>query len=583
MDAIRGLSRRIMGLPHGLSVHPGGIVIAPTAIDRYAPVQEAAKRIASPLHPRELRPVRITQYDKDGVKDAGLVKLDLLGNRNLSTVRAACELLRQRQVTIDPDSLPPADPATIRTLRSAGTVGCNQLESPAMRNLLAMLAPSHVRDVMKALALIRPGAASVGMKEVFVRRHRRLEAPPAGHPQADAILRDTYGVMLYEDDVMLVAAALLGGSLSEGDRFRKAVQKCRDDGQRLELSRQFLARCRREGVDGEYAKDVWVQMAKFNAYSFCRAHAASYAVLAYAGAYLKTHHPLAFWTAALNNNQSMYHRRVYVEQAKRVGIRFLGPHVNRSEAEFGIDRPGGGEPAGAEGIRVGLGGLAGLGPAGVAGILEARASGPFAGLTDLLARTGLGREPARALVLCGAFDATGRRRPELMIELDLFFGPGGRRVSRAATLLPASPVVPGLGGDYPEPRKYADQWRILGFSLGEHVMARYRRRLAGAVDADSRHLAGRVGRRVRIAGVLEAHRTTPARRGGTVRFLTLDDEHGLFEATVLPGVMPAGGQAGLGRYGPYVVTGEVESQYGAVTISARRVSLYRPAVAAEAS
>ena len=147
---------------------------------------------------------------------------------------------------------------------------------------------------MKALALIRPGAASIGMKEAFVRRRHSGNGAvairrAAGRPARRHVLADTYGVMLYEDDVMLVAAALLGGTLAEADRFRKAVQKCRDDAQRLELSREFLARCRDNGVDLEYAKGMWVQMAKFNAYSFCRAHAASYARLAYAGAYLKTH------------------------------------------------------------------------------------------------------------------------------------------------------------------------------------------------------------------------------------------------------------------------------------------------------
>ena len=300
---------------------------------------------------------------------------------------------------IDIEALPPNDPSTIRLLQAADTIGCNQLESPAMRHLLKMLAPADVRDVMKALALIRPGAASIGMKEVFVRRHRGLESVPPGHPKVDAILKDTYGVMLYEDDVILVAAALLGCALAEADGFRKAIQQCRSQEDRLRLSRQFIKRCQVNGVAPEYAKDIWVQVAKFNEYSFCRAHAASYALLAYAGAYLKSHYPLEFWTAALNNNQSMYHPRVYVEQAKRAGIKFLLPDVNRSDREFKIE---------GNSIRVGLNFVAGLGPVAVEKILRARDKhGPFAGLTDFLNRTGLGPEEARSLVLCGAFDFTG--------------------------------------------------------------------------------------------------------------------------------------------------------------------------------
>jgi len=551
--AIRGLSRRILGLPHNLSVHPGGIVIGRKTIDHYVPIQRSAKG------------VMITQYDKDGVEDVGLVKLDLLGNRNLSTVRYACDLLAGRGVQVDAESLPSDDPATLETLRTADTVGCNQLESPAMRHLLKMLRPSGMRDVMKALALIRPGAASIGMKEVFVRRHRGLEAAPPAPAAVERILGATHGVMLYEDDVMLVAAAMLGDNLTDGDRFRRAVQKCPDDAARLALSRDFLARCRANGIDEEFAKAMWVQMAKFNAYSFCRAHAASYAALAYAGAYLKTHYPLEFWVAALNNNQSMYHPRVYVEQAKRAGVRFAGPDVNRSGEEFTID----------DGlIRVGLNFVSGLGPVSVATILDRRRRRPYASLTDFLRRTGLGREEGRALVLCGALDFTGRRRPTLMAELDLFFGVGPRLRDRDELLLPAEPTVPDVAEDYAAARKYADQRHILGISIGEHVMALFRPRLAGLVDADSRDIPGRIGRPIRLAGLLEAARTTSTGTGGTVRFLTLDDEFGLFEVTIFP---DAAANIHLARrYGPYVVEGTVEDQYDSLSVSARRVTLLSP-------
>jgi DNA polymerase III alpha subunit len=230
----------------------------------------------------------IAQLDKDGIEQIGLVKLDLLGNRNLSTVRYACELVRRRGgPEIDIETLDDADGPTVLLLRSADTVGCNQLESPAMRHLLAAMAPAGVADVMKALALIRPGAASIGMKEAFIRRQRGLDIPPPAPAAIARILGTTHGIMLYEDDVMLVAAAMTGLPMDQADRFRKSVQTCRDNAQRLALSREFLDACRANGFDPEYAKDMWIQMAKFNAYSFCRAHAGSYAALSYAGAWLK--------------------------------------------------------------------------------------------------------------------------------------------------------------------------------------------------------------------------------------------------------------------------------------------------------
>ncbi len=554
LGRIATLARRIAHLPHNLSVHPGGIVIGRKPIDSYVPIQPAKKG------------VMITQYDKDGVEAIGLVKLDLLGNRSLSTIRQACEQIRRRGGRqIDIEALPPADPQTIRLLQKAQTVGCNQIESPAMRHLLLALQPRCARDVMKALALIRPGAASIGMKEAFIRRQRGLEQPPRGHPKVDAILKETGGVMLYEDDVMLVAAAMLGSSLAEADRFRKTIQKCTDDQQRRELSAEFLSRCRAAGVESDYARSMWTQMAKFNAYSFCRAHAGSYGILAYGVAYLKAHHPLEFWVAALNNNQSMYPLRVYVEQAKRAGVRFLRPQVNRAGEEFTIE---------ADAIRVGLARVAGLGPAAVGAILEARDRGPFEGLSDCLVRTGLGRDEARALVLCGAFDAFGRSRPGLMMELNLFFthpspqrpGPGQGRLLHSPCALPDPP------GDYSPQKKYLDEWSLLGLSVGEHIMSLYRPSLVGLVDADSRELPGRIGRELRIAGVLEARRSAPTRKGGTMMFLTLDDEFGLFEATVFPDAV-AGIRSALDRYGPYRITGRVEEQYGSITINARRVEL----------
>jgi DNA polymerase III alpha subunit len=689
---ISGLASRILGLPHVLSVHPGGIVIGRKAIDHYVPVQRAAKG------------VMITQLDKNGLEDMKLVKLDLLGNRNLSTIRYATDLIRRRHgVSVDVETLPP-DAATIEMLQQADTVGCNQIESPAMRHLLRMMQPRDVRDVMKVLALIRPGAASIGMKEVFIRRHRGIESVPssvaqppsavssslsvssvpqeqqqehsktqprAAVPQAEEqvarILRDTCGVMVYEDDVMLVAAVLMGCGLDQADRFRKAVQKCQDDAERLDLSRRFLSACTARGVEVEFAKSMWVQMAKYNAYSFCRAHAASYAVLAYAGAYLKAHWPLEFWCAALNNNQSMYPTRCYVEQAKRGGVRFAPPNANRSLEEFAIEEIAGEivargawsvernseetdrnsepqnnsttEPQNDEVqsltgrssllpsavrhsnvlrfasssplrptphalrstscIRVGLNRIAGLGPAHIESLLRAREHGPFAGLSDCLARTDLRREQARAMILCGAFDFTARPRPALMLELELFLSTRMGRIWQGQSLLAIGANMPVVPGDYEPLQKYMQERQILGLCTGQHIMEIYRESGIGFRDSgrngeegnhetrfpkpesrnpnpdsrsfiDSRSIAGAVGKRIRIAGVLEAQRSAVTVRGRTMLFLTLDDEFGLFEVTVFPDQART---CEIGGYGPYLVTGTVEDQYGAVTIRAQSVEM----------
>jgi len=564
---IARLSRRIVGLPRNLSVHPGGIVIGRKPIDHYAPIEPAAKG------------VNITQYDKDGVEAIGLVKLDLLGNRSLSTIREACELVNRRKAPpqqsnpqsairnpkLTIDTIPSDDPAAMALLRRADTVGCNQLESPAMRHLLRCMRPRGPADVMKALALIRPGAASIGMKNAFIRRQRGDEPVPAGHAGVDKILAGTGGVMLYEDDVMFVAAEMLGVSFAEADRFRRAVQKCHDDRQRMELSRRFLAGCRRNGVDGEYAKAMWVQMAKFNAYSFCRAHAASYARLGCVVAYLRAHHPRAFWVAALNNNQSMYHPRVYVEQAKRAGIRFLLPAVNRAAEEFSLDGDLDGEAIG-----IGFNRVAGLGPAGVRSILDQRRRRPFDSLSDFLDRTRMGVEEARSLILCGAFDGLAPSRPALMMELKLFRpGRAARRDGRA--LLSVRPTMTATLSDYSPRRKRRDQRRILGLSVGPHPVALWRPTVGPETDADSRGLPRRVGRRATLAGVLEAARTTEGRNGRPVRFFTFDDEFGLFEVSAFADTCRMTGRPS-GSQPPALLTGRVDDHYGSITLAAEAIS-----------
>ncbi|MDP6636631.1 MAG: PHP domain-containing protein [Phycisphaerae bacterium] len=549
--AIGRLAGRIVSLPHNLCVHPGGIVIAPGPIENYAPVQPSTKGC------------RILQYDKRGAKATGLIKLDLLGNRSLATIRQTADLVRLRHgPEIDVETLDPSDQRTIEMLQTGDTVGCNQLESPAMRNLLRAIHPHHMRDVMKALALVRPGAAGAGMKDAFIRRHRGLDPVPTVEPKIDAILADTYGVMLYEDDVMLVAAAMTGGSLPRGDMFRKAVQKCASDAERLELSSDFLYRCCANGIDDQLARSLWVQMAKFNSYSFCRAHAGSYGRLGYAVAYLKAHWPVEFWTAALNNNQSMYHRRVYVEQAKRTGVRFLPPDVNQSSAEYSIR---------GDAIGIGLESVAGLGPAGVQAILDTREKRPFDTLTDCILRTGLARSEVGALVLCGAFDFTGSTRPALMMELDMAISV--RRTSRhrppATGLFTAADRAGGLmcapadTGDYSPARKYIDQRRILGVSTGPHIMKVHRAQLQGETDATSRDLPALIGKRVTIAGVCEARRRTDTAGGREMMFLTMDDEFGLFEATFFP---TPNAEEQFNSYGPHIITGKVIEQYGTISI-----------------
>jgi DNA polymerase III alpha subunit len=509
----------LLDLPRHLSVHPGGVVLRP---DGVAPLERAEKGVI------------VTQYDKDTVEAAGLVKIDLLGNRALSTIRETVEIVeRTAKIRLDVEKLPVDEPS-VRLLREARTLGCNQLESPAMRSLIRMMRPTDAKGLMKALALIRPGAAACGMKETFVRRERGLEpAPKRG------LLPDTHEIMLYEDDAMLVASALTGLPLPEGDRFRRRVQKLRTDQERRAVSREFLQLAVGHGTDPAVAMDLWIQMAKFTEFSFCRAHAASYGVLAWASVWLAAHYPVAHWVAALNNNQGLYDARVYLEQAKREGIPVRLPCAQESDLEFAEERGA---------IRVGLNRIFGIEQREVAQILEAR---PFSSLGDFLARTKISKPSLRNLVLCGALDWTGLPRPRILMS------------ARARGL--ETPAIP----DFTEEEKFSRELEILGLSARRHILSY----LAPPRAFDSRSLDSWAGKRVRLLGIMATSRIAETATSEPMEFVTMEDEHGLFEVVLFPQVFRRC-RAYIGTLGPYEVVGKVESRYDVTAVTAEWVRPY---------
>lgn len=548
------LAGRLQGSPNHLSIHCGGIVISDEPMDTYIPLERAAKGIV------------ITQYEMEAVEDVGLVKIDLLGNRALSTVRETIDLVEKGGgERIDPEGIPDEDPETMSLIRAGRTIACNQLESPAMRNLLQMLRPDSMVDVMKALALIRPGPSGIGMKDRFVRRARGIEPVTFPHPKLREVLGDSYGIMLYEDDAMLVASALAGLSLEEGDKLRKAIGKIRSDEDRLRVSHTFLRRCVENGVDRKSAQEVWIQMAKFNSYSFCKAHAAGYGILAYWCAYLKAHRPAEFLVAVMNHHAGMYEKRVHIEEARRLGVEVRLPCMNRSEEGFTAEKGA---------IRVGLGQVKGLSGKSIRSILKARArEGTFGSLGEFLARTEVGEKEAEDLILAGAVDFTGRTRPQLLWELKATYD--GARKSRGRGPLLRVALSPGSIPDLPEhplPQRVFYELELLGLSVSTHPMRLFRPIIEAEGLISASQLPGRVGRQVRLAGLLDAARRTETSRGDSMEFVTLEDETGVFEVTLFPRVYRECAHA-LGVLGPYLVEGRAESQHDAVTVTASRLGL----------
>ncbi|MFN0007378.1 MAG: DNA polymerase III subunit alpha, partial [Planctomycetota bacterium] len=402
---------RLLRAPRHYGLHPGGVVVAPGSITDFVSCQRAKKGVV------------VTQFDKDAVEAIGLVKMDLLGNRALTTIDDCLISLRERGIEVDLERIPENDPATAATLVEGRTLGCFQVESPGMRNLLKQSGARTMDDVIQAVALIRPGPAGSGMKDAYVRRFRKLEDPRPPHPRLADLLWDTHGVMLYQEDVMQVASRMAGMDLAEADLLRRALQK-RRAGDLEEVARRFLAGCAEEGIAREDAVRVWDLVANFASFAFCKAHAVTYGRIAYRAVWLKTHHAAVYLAAFLASETGYYDARVYVEEARRLGVPILPPDVNRSARTFAVEW----SPAPA--LRIGLASVKGLSARAIEAIFAARAaSGPFVSLPDFLERTRAHRDEAEALIQVGAFDDFDRTRPELLWRLQLLNAPA-RRVPR---------------------------------------------------------------------------------------------------------------------------------------------------------
>jgi len=440
------IAERFTGLPRGLSVHVGGVVIADREITCYTPLQPAAKGIA------------VTQYDMHAIERVGLIKIDILSHRSLAVLADTVKLLQRNYgLKVDLDAVPEDDPATAALLAAGRTIGCFQIESPGMRQLLQMLQAGNQMDVIHGLALIRPGPSASGMKEHFVRRKRGLEKPTYLHPAMKEVLAETYGVMLFQEDVMRVAAAVAGLTMATGDQLRKALEKP-DRKEHLEkLKQQFLQGARKRRCDRATAEKIWTMVSNFAAYAYNKAHACTYGRIGYLCTYLKAHWPAEFLTAALNNIGGYYSLSEYLEEARRLGIHILPPHVNRSELHFTAepiavqqtpaDRrdPKAKEPPNTEarrqskpaqadsarqgpgglvlrrvGIRVGLLQVKNLSLRSARQIVQQRKDRPFLNLADLLERASLSIEEARSLILSGACDGLGPSRPAMLWQLAIW-------------------------------------------------------------------------------------------------------------------------------------------------------------------
>jgi len=541
LKSILAISETLDGFPRHLSIHSGGLVIAPEPLTRFTPLQCAAKGI------------QITQYDMHAIEALGLIKMDLLGHRSLTVIDDAVKAVRaNRDIALDIEALPDPDPLTTDCIRAGRTIGCFQIESPAMRSLLKSTGADSTDMLIKTLSLVRPGPSGSGMKQHFIDRHRGREPVTYPHPALETALRDTYGVMLYQEDILKAAHLVADMDLGEADAFRRAMTKTRDPQHIAAAMKRLCEKAVANGVASEQAESIGALMANFAEYSYCKAHASTYGEIAYQCAYLKAHFPAEFFAGVLSNRGGFYHPAVYIEEARHCGVSILPPDVNASQWPYTAEDGA---------LRVGFIEIRQLAYSAVKAILDARADGPFDSFADLIQRTCIAPSDAETLIQAGACDGLGETRPEMIWTLKTLarsVPPGGNGAWLPMNIrtMPA-PHRP----NYARRKKSDDEWASLGLLVTTHPLEYYAPATVHRAVVASNDLAAYTGKTVSMLGWLIAERRVGLKGRGVMKFLTLQDMGGVFEGVLFPKAYERYGRL-LTSQGPYLLTGGIQEENG---------------------
>jgi len=522
------ISEKIAGFPRHLSVHPGGVIIAPDEITRYTALQESAKGLI------------ISQHDMHAVEKLGLVKMDVLGVRGLSVI-ADCLRAAGMQSMND---IPENDAAVMNMIMSGKTMGCFQLESPAMRGLLRKMQVQTVEDIIAAVAVIRPGPAEGGMKDAFIRRRAGVEKVTYPHPLLEPVLKETYGVVVYQEQVLRIASVIAGFSYGEADMLRRAMTKARTRDTLKPLCEKFMLGAVNKGIPEKAAKTVWQYLENFVGYGFNKAHSATYGLLAYQSAYLKNRHPVEFMTAVLNNGGGFYSLCAYVEEARRLGITIRPPDVN--EAEYLFTSRG-------KSIVSGFYPVYGLSRKGIDRIVGARKDEPYRDLYDFLGRAGIMEKEALALAKSGALRSLHQSEPEALAIIKVFYR-NHRKTAVARRLTEGLDLQP-----YTLPQRIIAELEILRFSVSAHPLDLFPEIGLDSSIVSSEEIEKYGDRTLSVAGWMVASRRSPTKDGKYVKFATIEDKRGLMEAVLFPDVYEKYGKI-LNGFGPFKITGRVQAR-----------------------
>lgn len=519
MDLLFSIATRLDGFPRHLALHPSGILIAPGDLRTRTPLERSGNGF------------RMAQFDKDDVEALGLLKLDVLAIRMLSAMtHAKTEVGRATGEQIDLDAIPRDDHDTFTLIKESRTLGCFQIESPGQRELLAKFQPERWKDLIVDISLFRPGPVQSDMINPYLNRRHALAKPVYQHPAMRAFMTQTFGVIVYHEQVMLAISAATGVDLGKADQIRRELA----DKEKLPgIEAWFRRQASANGWDTKSIDAVWHEVASFAAFGFCKAHAAAFAVPTYQSAWLKAHHPAPFYCGVLTYEPGMYPRRAILDDARQHGVAILPLDVNRSDKQYVVEQAGD-----AWGIRIGLMHVEGITEKEMNSIVDAKIdAGPFERLEDLCRRTSLSRPTVENLIHAGACDAFGGRRDLLLRVKDLWEHKAPKPKKAQGTLKVAEPAVAYGLRPYSDAEKVKAELEVTGMDVSRHVLSFYEPVLkAMRVTRSAALRKTRQRQRVMVAGVKVASQTPAVRSGQRIIFVTLDDATGLVDATFFESV-----------------------------------------------
>ncbi|OGQ88371.1 MAG: DNA polymerase III subunit alpha, partial [Deltaproteobacteria bacterium RIFOXYC2_FULL_48_10] len=540
----------LIGTPRYLSVHPGGIVITPGPIDTYVPVQTAPKGVP------------LIQWEKDATEEAGLVKIDLLGNRSLGVIRDTIASIQTSSgkfedfARLDPED----DMETQENVAKGNTMGCFYIESPAMRLLQKKTRVGDFEHVVIHSSIIRP-AANEFIQEYIKRLHTGVWEPI--HPILEDVLNETFGIMVYQEDVSRVAVRMAGFTHAEGDSLRKIISKKDKELELADFYTRFKIGAAAKGVSGEDIEKVWSMIQSFSGYSFCKPHSASYARVSFQAAYLKTHYPAEFMAAVISNQGGFYSTFAYVSEVRRLGVTILSPDVNESDISWkGNQRT----------LRVGLMAIKDLSSKAMNTIVEEQKKHPFSSVEDFFNRVRPREDEIRAFVHSGSLDsldqkcnraaflwafAAWQKQTHGAHQGCTLFGPG--------SMGKAVPPVPDLPKENPIER-LRREFSVLGFLCAVHPIVLYQDILRDHHTVKARDLPKFTGKTVTFTGWLITGKVVKTKHGDPMKFLTFEDETGVVETVFFP--KPYALFCHMLDYGkPYLLSGKLDTNWGALTLT----------------